>query len=54
MNLIENVFSKLGTAKKVIRITSENPSLRGLLQEKSGKRAETLLQSARRQLYHIC
>ena len=54
MILIENMFPKLGTQKKVVRSMSKKTSLRGPLHKKHGKRAQTHLESGRRQLYHIC
>ena len=53
MTLIANVFPKLGTPKKVIREMVEKFSFRGPLHKKHGKQAQALLQSGRRQLYHI-
>ena len=53
MTLIANVFPKLGTPKKLIRKMSEKFRFKGPLHKKHGKRAQTLLQSERRELYHI-
>ena len=53
MILIADVFPKLRTPKNVIRKMSEKPGLRGPFQKKHRKRPQKLLQSWRRQLYHI-
>ena len=54
MTLIANVFCKLETPKKVIREMSEKSRFREPLHKKHGKRSQTVLESGRQQLYHIC
>ena len=49
MTLTADVFPKLGTPKKLMREMSEKSRIRGPLHKKHGKRAQTLLQSGRRQ-----
>ena len=54
MTLIGDVFPKLRTPKKVIRWMSEKSHFRGRFDKQLGKQAQTVLQSGRRHLYHIC
>ena len=53
MTLRADVSPKLQTAKKVIRQMSQKSRFRRPFHKQQDKRAETLLQSGRRHLYHI-
>ena len=53
MTLIAHVFPQLPSPKKVIRWMSVKSRFRGQFQNKHGKRAQRLLKSAQRYLYHI-
>ena len=53
MTLLTDVFPKLPSPKRVIRLNSEKASFRIRLHKQHGKRAQPLLQSGRRYLYHI-
>ena len=53
MTLIGDVYPILRTSKKAIKSMSEKSRLRGPFHKQHGKRAQTLLQSGRRHLYHI-
>ena len=54
MTLIADVFPQLPSPKKVIRWMSVKSRFRGQFQNKHDKRAQRLLKSAQRYLYHIC
>ena len=54
MTLIANGFPKFPSLKNVIRQMPLKSRFSGLLSNKHGKRAQTLLKSAQRYLYHIC
>ena len=45
MTLIAYVFSKVPSPKDALRLMSKSSRLRGLLERRHGKRAETLVQS---------
>ena len=53
MTLIAYVFPQLRTPEDVVREMSKKSRLRGSLNREHSKRAETLIQSQRQQLYHI-
>ena len=54
MSVIAYVFSKLQTAKDVVRKMSRISRFRRLLDKQHGKRPQILLKSARRHLYYNC
>ena len=53
MTLIANVFPKLRTLKDLVRYISKMYHLRVPLDKENGKRAQTLLKSERRHVYHV-
>ena len=53
MTVIADVFPKLPSPKKVIRKVSVKSRFRGPYDKKHGKRAQTLLKSGLRYLYHF-
>ena len=53
-DLIEDVFSKLASPKKVIRKMCVKSRFRGLFNKKHGKSAQRLLKTPQRYLYHSC
>ena len=54
MTLIADVFRKLPSPKMVIRSMSVKSRCTGQFHNKHSKRAERLLKSVQRYLYHIC
>ena len=53
MTLRGDVFPNLRTPKKVIRLMSEKSPFKGPFHKQHGKRAQKLLQSERRHVYHV-
>ena len=53
MNLIADVFTKLGSPKNVIRCMSKKSRFSRPFDKQHGKLADTLLQSEPQHLYHI-
>ena len=53
MTVIANVFRSLKTVTNVVKQMPKKSRFRRLFDKQYGKRAQTLLQSAHQQLYHI-
>ena len=53
MTLIADLFAKLHTPKNVVRYMSKKSRFKGPFDRQHGKRVPTLLQSERKNRYHI-